>query len=95
MAAIPGTLLSAVSTNGAGTAFTATDQCTVQLYGVTGGCTVHVEMSIDGTNWSPCGRPANLRQPGVINIEAHGAYSIRGVVANAGSATSVTLKAVQ
>ena len=86
------TLLNAVTANGAGSGSALAGPLTVQVYGTFAGATVHVESSVDGTNYSPCGRPAQLRQPGLVNIETHGTTTIRCVVSGVSATTSVSAK---
>lgn len=87
------TLLSAVSTNGAGTGASHSGPCTVVIPNdsVFDGAAVHIQLAIadSAADYGPAGRDAILTQPGSVAITAQGTYYLRALVERAGASTSI------
>ena len=93
------TLLSAVTSDGAGSGVSHTGACTVILHGdsVMDGCSVGIEIADSDTaaDYATVGPQGVFRQPGSVLVNGQGTYYLRAVVANSGTNTSVTCKTVQ
>lgn len=93
-------LLSAASTNGAGTGASHSGPCTVFVRGTFDGATVLVQVSDDNTNYVKADnvsvtKPTRLDAPGSVTLNAYGTYYVRCVVNEAGSSTSITAVSTQ
>lgn len=93
------TLLTNQTSDGAGTGESHSGPCTVFVPNdsVFDGAVFHVEAYSANTagKFVPCGVPAQLTQPGVINIVAYGTYFLRGRVSKAGTNTSISADTTQ
>ena len=87
------TLLSGVSSDGAGAGASHSGPCTVTIPNdsVFDGAEVHIQIaaSDSAADYAPAGRKAILRQPGAVAIDSQGTYFLRALVNKAGSSTSI------
>jgi hypothetical protein len=87
------TLLSGVTSNGAGAGASHSGPCTVVVPNdsVFDGAVVHIQIAIadSAADYAPVGRDGILTAPGAVAIDAQGTYFLRALVAKVGALTSL------
>ena len=84
------TLLSAVSSDGAGTALDYDQPRLLNIRGTFDDCIVYIEFSDDGgTTYTPTDKRFTSPDHGILDLGA-GTFKVRAVVDDAGGSTSIT-----